>query len=506
MSKVHIFVLCFICLSSVAQGQIFVDQNAVGAENGSSWQDAFTDLQDALSVASSGSEIWVANGIYYPSTGTDRNISFTMKAGVGIYGGFSGTETEIDERQWDSFETILSGDIGIKEELDDNAYHVIANKGNGLTSSAILDGFKITHGNAGDPEPNERGGGIFNKDSSPLIRNCYFTENYALYGGAIYNLGGSEASYINCQIEGNTAYKGCGGVYNFLNAHATMIQCRITGNEGLDDVGGGTYNFLSDPHYIDCLISGNVAPIAAGVYNTNNSNPVFTNCTIVANMSSDSVGGILNVASELTLENSVVWSNISENDIGPSSNLSQANNAILTAEYSLIEGVSLDPDAGNLDGLDITNDPSFLSLPPLNYIPTSDGDYSIDASSILIDAGISSVTTQDVDLLGNDRISGSQIDIGAIEYQFPVTNSDLELLSIRVYPNPADDHIVISGLRFNNVYTIKLLGLDGRLLSSQNISALNDTEVLALPNGSRTMLLQVHDADGKHYNQIIVKK
>ncbi|MHC4316199.1 MAG: choice-of-anchor Q domain-containing protein, partial [Planctomycetota bacterium] len=45
---------------------LYVDDNASGKNNGSSWDDAFNDLQDALAVVYPGSEIRVAEGIYTP--------------------------------------------------------------------------------------------------------------------------------------------------------------------------------------------------------------------------------------------------------------------------------------------------------------------------------------------------------------------------------------------------------------------------------------------------------
>ncbi|MDX1439999.1 MAG: hypothetical protein R3284_08865, partial [Rubricoccaceae bacterium] len=92
-------VLFLLCGSASAQ-VIYVDTDATGANNGTSWGDAYTDLQDALAVASSSSEIWVAEGVYKPTNTSDRTISFVLTDGVELYGGFDGTETSRDERDW----------------------------------------------------------------------------------------------------------------------------------------------------------------------------------------------------------------------------------------------------------------------------------------------------------------------------------------------------------------------------------------------------------------------
>ena len=97
---------------------IYVNSNATIGGNGNSWETAFKYLQDALDVTTSrnGDQVWIAQGTYYPDDGAnvtegDRFASFMIKDQVALYGGFIGNETELAQRDWESYPTILSGEI-----------------------------------------------------------------------------------------------------------------------------------------------------------------------------------------------------------------------------------------------------------------------------------------------------------------------------------------------------------------------------------------------------------
>ncbi|MBW7866717.1 MAG: hypothetical protein H3C31_00160, partial [Brumimicrobium sp.] len=91
---------------SLAQQTIYVNAGATGANNGTSWADAYTDFQTAINNASSDDAVWVAAGTYQP---TNSGEYFSMKEGVKIYGGFDGTETLLSERDWINNVTTLKG-------------------------------------------------------------------------------------------------------------------------------------------------------------------------------------------------------------------------------------------------------------------------------------------------------------------------------------------------------------------------------------------------------------
>ncbi|MFZ4856817.1 MAG: beta strand repeat-containing protein, partial [Desulfuromonadaceae bacterium] len=148
---------------------IYYVKQATGsdANNCSSWATACLTLQGALAKSpASGTQIWVAAGVYYPDEGTgqtDNSVTstFSIPAGVAAYGGFAGAESTLAQRNLalPANLTVLSGDIDKNDTgkvngvvtsaaniVGSNAYHVVTMSGVGSTTQ--LDGFTITSGAA----------------------------------------------------------------------------------------------------------------------------------------------------------------------------------------------------------------------------------------------------------------------------------------------------------------------------------------------------------------------
>ncbi|RPJ25142.1 MAG: CSLREA domain-containing protein, partial [Chloroflexi bacterium] len=294
----------------------YVKSDATGANNGSSWTNAYTDLQSALSAASSGDEIWVAAGIYKPTTGADRTSSFVLKNGVPVFGGFAGTETFAAQRDSETHVTILSGDIGITGDNSDNSYHVVI--GSNTDHSAILEGFTITGGNA-NVSPDINGGGMYNYRGSPTIVNVIFSGNSAaFFGGGMYNGGqewdllpnGSHPSLTNVIFDGNSAQEG-GGMQNFYYSHPVLTNVTFSNNTATR-AGGGMENFhYGSPTLTNVTFSGNIGGHAGGgISNWDHSDPTLTNVTFHANTVTEIGGGMANgFASNPTLKNVTINAN-----------------------------------------------------------------------------------------------------------------------------------------------------------------------------------------------------
>ena len=195
--------LCVFLSSAALADVIYVDLNATGSNDGTSWANAFTDLQDALAASASADEIWVAAGTYLPTDTADRTLSFAMKNGVGIYGGFDGTEATRAERDPAANVTILSGDIGVPASTADNSYHVVTTDGT-VTLSSVLDGFSITAGQANGAEPDVRGGGMWMNGGSPTLANLKFVSNFASSAGGGLRVSSGSAAMTNCSFLSNS--------------------------------------------------------------------------------------------------------------------------------------------------------------------------------------------------------------------------------------------------------------------------------------------------------------
>lgn len=226
--------------------------NTTGIGDGRSWQTAFPDLQQALLSSKPGDSIWIARGTYYPTSGTGRNISFSIPNGVKVFGGFRGTETLLKERDWQANPSVLSGDIGLKSDITDNTLHVVL-----LTntdSTTLINGLWIENGRANDGTSvsgeNASGAGALiistdvEKKNNPIIENCVFQNNTARSGGAISIVTGltmGNLKFKNCKFQNNTASIYGGAIYWIspdLNGHLFLEDCLFESNRSVD--GGAT--------------------------------------------------------------------------------------------------------------------------------------------------------------------------------------------------------------------------------------------------------------------------
>jgi predicted outer membrane repeat protein len=386
---------------------LFVDHTATGAATGVSWTDAFTTVQDALAIAQSGDEIWVATGVYTP--GTARTNSFVLQYQLAIYGGFAGTETTLEQRDWETNVTVLSGDVDGNDIVDadgvvtdtaniqgNNTYHVVtADANNGMPplpttnyGTAILDGFTITGGSADGSGANASGGGFYNFIAFPTLRNITFQGNQAVNGGGmlIYNSG---PALTNVIFRNNSVTGYGGGIFATspsANVATTLINVLFEGNSALQGGGMAIAN-TEGPLLINVTFANNDALQGGGLYNAN---------SLIANSA--------------TLHNSILWGNTASS--GGNQIYNQSANP--TLHYTLFAN-------GGNDVSGSPNNPASsnnLNRDPL-FVDPAGSDFRLSAISPAVNAGDNAQIPGDVttDLAGNARIQQGTVDMGAFEVQ-----------------------------------------------------------------------------------------
>ncbi|NIR25648.1 MAG: right-handed parallel beta-helix repeat-containing protein, partial [Gammaproteobacteria bacterium] len=440
--------------------------DAKGSEDGSSWDDAFTCLQDALVYAnpSYGDSIWVARGTYKPDLAVksetiakgvnrgDRTNTFQLVKGVRLLGGFAGHEMEESERDWKLNPTILSGDIGLEGIELDNSYHVVTADDPEIDESTVLDGFTITAGNANVSSSTfDRGGGMYNMECSPTVTNCTFSENSAKsYGGGMYNgylsmsspvvtnctfkdnsvssLGGGMFNDVdtlvsNCIFSDNSAKWSGGGMYNYSSS-PTLTNCLFIGNSAEEvgsGQGGGMYNYCNGTTLINCVFSGNEADQGGGMYNYYCDYPYgtlkVTNCTFNGNSADDAGGAICNYWSDIEVTNCILW--------GDTPYETHEISSYPTVTYCCVQNDYWWYGEGNID-----DDPEFADgcdvLGPDGIFGTVDDGLALSYNSPCIDAGDNDAAEDiTVDITDGARSRDGnhdnvvKTDMGAYEYPAP---------------------------------------------------------------------------------------
>ncbi len=311
--------LIFATLSS-AQATWYVKAGASpSTADGASWSTAIPLLQDALEAALPGDVIWIAQGTYKPTTSNDRTASFLLKNGVQLYGGFTGTETLLQERNWQAHPTVLSGDIGAPGAMEDNTYCILYATQTDL--STRIDGLIFEDGNANHPdnvnvlffEKGHSGSAIFLAGQNPgnfaylTIENTVFRRCWSDYYGAVYangrNGGKSAVQMDRCEFRNNN----CGGAGGGLAvdndvAQTQTVLIRHTAffeNYAHNRGGGLLLNHHADVWVQDCsFIRDSIRFHAGGAVGIEGdfvtSNCRFENCVFDQNrVGSGAVGGAI---------------------------------------------------------------------------------------------------------------------------------------------------------------------------------------------------------------------
>ncbi|WP_298418418.1 choice-of-anchor Q domain-containing protein [uncultured Kordia sp.] len=434
------------------KGPLFVNGNATGLNDGSSWTNAYTSLQDALATVNAGEEIWVASGTYKAST-TDRTQSFTVNNDdVKLYGGFAGTETSLSQRDIANNETILSGDILSNDNSvieftestrSDNTQHIIRLNAHNTT----IDGFTISDGHTMGAS-DESGAAIYITVLNPLgfnVNNCIIKNNIADNGAffrfsslGAYSSGTRNVNVTNTVVENNLSR--IGTIYlrdaNAEDTNVTLYNCLFKDNV-VKDRTGGPAGFAGS---VVWAVSNSVPARLTIALNV-------INCTAVNNQDLGTNGGLNNFTRSpivfgengstmiTDIANTIVWNNTTTG--GNTSRAVSVGNNPNTGTVLISDSISNDDFANIASGSKVNTsnaDPLF----------TSTTDFTLQTTSPAKDFGDNSKlpTPLNVDLAGNSRIFNVAVDMGAYEFGATTFRPILNILatdgSVTTNPSPTN--------------------------------------------------------------------
>jgi uncharacterized repeat protein (TIGR01451 family) len=366
---------------------ICVNRLATGAKTGTSWTNAYTNLQNALARAGKGcgAEIWVAQGTYRPG-GDPINDTFRIPAGVAVYGGFAGYETLRDQRNWKLYETILSGYIG-QDEFGTARNNTVVTMGD----NSLLDGFTVTEGGWQ---------GIDGSSVSSAIINCIVKKN--------------EQRGLFCK-----------------NGNITVQWCEVRDNEyqGIYHEGNGYLLNISN-----CVIHDNQWD---GLL-IEDSTSYVKNSVISQNGSGGSYYGIrlIKPSSSPVIHNNTLCHNTNESIKFTGSYLPDTRNCIIWSNNN--DGnqlAGLEPDEVYYSCIQDCNDINYQNnindYPRFAYSYPEYGYYHLAADSPCIDVGDATYVdpngTGEWDIDGDERIINGYVDIGADEFSCGDVSSSADL-------------------------------------------------------------------------------
>ncbi len=500
----------------------YVDASATGNNDGSSWADAFTSLQDGINASafSVEKEVWVASGVYKPST-SNRTSSFAINADqMAIYGGFNGTETQLSDRDWRTNQTILSGDINGNDNTTlsysnslraDNSYNVVRINANDIT----VDGFTITGGHAnntgsGAPVNQNRGGAIYKSSqfNNFTLKNSIIEWNVSDREGNVhlnFDNGVNSVTIENCIFNNNISRYSAG--FQALALANTTVNLNLFNSLFYENT---TTNSPSGGGFTGSSFS---AFANDGIINANIISNTFTNNADVGNSSPNDKGTIAfrrlnnntNNVINVEMHNNIFHENyfpttsvLAVSDIGlmnrPSNSLNTMNftHNITANEASLSSRVTSLTTNANINA-----NPMFTDALADDYRPVS----TSPAVNVGDDTQVPTSITKDLD--GTLRIQGTAVDIGAYEFGSLLSNDEFQVLNqpqLRLYPNPVQSILTID--TDVAIKTITIYNHSGQRVIKVYLKDQIDVSKLK-PN---LYLVDIHTVDGNRLvKKIIVK-
>ncbi len=436
--------------------RIYVDYTASGANDGTSWTNAYTNLDQALVVANQLDTIWVANtGVYVPTIdnqgtlfSTPQEAHYALKSDVVILGGFTGNENTLSQRNPYTNKVTLSGNL-----TSENVIRIIS------AQNVVLDGFIITGGYSDANSSNKIGAGVYVSTSSNVLLQ-------------------------NCEIKNNNSHVHGGGAYidnSTINFNRVGF---ISNNVNLYD-GGALYLNYSTSNLYNCLFFNNFSNRYGGAFVAVSSNTDVINSTF-----HDNAGGQNHFQFSINSNVDFYHSIFSNNNI-TSTQITGTNNASYSVNECLVSSVY----GGLYSTSTISGQANYVDLNNLDFNQTSSSlgvNPSISISYALLDS---------LDYEGKNRYQGTSKDFGAYEFNEIVTNVSEKMLNNNepvLYPNPVIDKLNVNS---TEIVEISIHDITGKLIKTKNNS--NVIDVSDLNKGVYLIKIKLVNSS---YTQKFIKK
>jgi len=486
--------------------RMYVDADATGTGDGSSWVNAYTSLTDALdNIGVNTTEMWLADGTYTPTGNGTASTFNIVNEGFTLYGGFNGTEIQLSERDvLNNAPTILEGDV-IGNDTSINPYNSSRsdNIKRVITQSSRyfeLNGVTVQGGNS-----DTAGAAIFSNFQVGLsIKNCKFLNNASRSAGIVYfaaaaliqngagvitnfNVENSEFSNNSARYWGQAIYCETGSTYTKLNV--TLVN-----------------NLFFNNIYSSAITSPNEGT-ATIQFNANNNNSTITgdivNCTFANNTNILGATGVESAVIGLTVDdgsnnvnisNCIVYDNtLTDNTVAPS----VGELAKTIANQTIVSNSIGEDSFSNLIYLANTSNTNPM------FTNSASNDYTLQGASTAVNTGdnskIPAATT--TDLAGNSRIFSTTVDMGVYEYGSTLSTSDFELNTnkISLYPNPAKSILNIkTATEVTNISIYSLLGKEVLKTNTKTVDVSNLSEGV--------YLIKIMDVEGNLHVKRFIKE
>jgi len=419
--------------SDLCEGPLvrFVDREAEPAGDGLAWETAFTRVQDGLDAALEVTEacgsgqVWVVQGTYFVYEESVHD-TIALRPGVEVYGGFTGDEASLEERDPDPTLTVLDGHDSASGPS--RVRHVVTG-----ASDALVDGFTITGGRVvtgSDDDPHQEGAGVLMLDVQGMVlRNSVVTGNEGRDNGGA-SVQDSGAAFVGCEFRDNLTIEGAGALQIWYG-EVDIEGCTFTGHEAATGLGGALRSYESVLSIKRSVIGDNLAQYGGGAHFDNTwvwiTDSVFTGNTadegggLEAEGSQVQITGatfhgnggfdasaILAEYAELSIVSSIFWGN----PLSTPGDVVENVSSDVAIDYSVFAGGAAGEGVVNADPL---------------FVDQDNGDYHLQAGSPAIDAADGDALG-DLDFDLNPRVDDPATtntgigdppygDIGAFEHQ-----------------------------------------------------------------------------------------